>query len=124
MSPEGVVRLNPNGSPEGSMEACSYIDPSHVLEGKAEERAQIFLASPSEKFLVGVWECSPCKEKVEDYPFHECCFVLQGSVIVTDEEGRSETFSSGDAFTMRKGFQGLWHMTEHFKKYFIAYTGD
>lgn len=34
------------------------------------------------------------------------------------------TYRTGDTFFMHKGFQGIWNMTETFRKYFVIYAGD
>ncbi len=103
------------------MQSCSYIQTETLLEGTAEERAHVFLTSADEKFIAGVWECTPCKERIDSYPADEFMTVLAGSVTVTDDAGRSQTFSAGDSFTMQKGWSGTWHMTELFRKYFVMY---
>ena len=124
MSIQGSVKLDPDGAPGKGMEPTAYVDPATVLEGRAKERGHTFFASKDGNFLVGVWECSPCKEKIDSYPFNEFCQVLSGTVTVTDKSGRSETYRAGDSFFMHKGFEGIWDMTETFRKYFVIYAGD
>jgi len=104
------------------MEPCHYIDPKAVIEGKAIEKVHIYHTSPDERFVIGLWECSPCKEHIDSYPFDEFMVILNGAVTVTDDEGRSQTFKAGDRFVMQKGWRGTWHMTEPFKKYFVIYA--
>lgn len=104
-----------------NMEPSHYIHPDTILEGAAVERAHFFLASKDDKFFAGVWECTPCKEKVSSYPGDEFMTVLEGSVTVTDDQGITATYGVGDSFVMQKGWSGIWHMTEFFKKYFVIY---
>lgn len=124
MSINGAMKLDPNGAPGTGMEPTAYVDPATVIEGKASEKGHTFFASKDGKFLVGVWECSACKERIDSYPFNEFCQVLKGAVTVTDASGRSETYRTGDSFFMAKGFKGIWHMTETFRKYFVIYGDD
>ena len=124
MSIQGSTKLDPNGAPGAGMVPTAYVDPATVLEGKASEKGHTFFASKDEKFVVGVWECSPCKEWIDSYPFNEFCQVLKGAVTVTDADGKSETYRAGDSFFMRKGFKGIWHMTETFRKFFVIYGDD
>lgn len=121
---KGAMKLDPDGAPGAGMVPTAYVDPATVLEGKASEKGHTFFASEDEKFLVGVWECTACKERIDSYPFNEFCQVLNGAVTVTDEAGKSETYRAGDSFFMRKGFRGIWHMTETFRKYFVIYGDD
>lgn len=124
MSIQDSMRLDPDGAPGAGMAPTAYVDPATVLEGKAVEKGHTFFASKDGRFLVGVWECSPCRERIDSYPFNEFCQVLKGAVTVTDAAGRSETYRAGDSFFMPKGFRGIWHMTETFRKYFVIYGGD
>ena len=124
MSIKGAMKLDPNGAPGVGMVPTNYVDPATVLEGTLSEKGHTFFVSKDEKFLVGVWECSPCRERIDSYPFNEFCQVLKGAVTVTDAGGRSETYRAGDSFFMEKGFKGIWHMTETFRKYFVIYGND
>ena len=124
MSIQGSTKLDPNGASGAGMVPTAYIDPAAVLEGKASEKGHTFFASKDEKFVVGVWECSPCKEWIDSYPFNEFCQVLKGAVTLTDADGKSETYRAGDSFFMHKGFKGIWHMTETFRKFFVIYGDD
>ena len=48
------------------------------------------------------------------------CFVLDGSLTTTDENGHAETFAPGDAFIIPRGLNGFWHMTEHYKNFLVT----
>ncbi len=111
-------------SADQAMAPTQFVDPATVVEGKAEEVGHLFLTSQDEKFMAGIWQCSACKEDIESYPLNEFMVVLDGSVTCTGADGESATYGKGDCFIMEKGWRGVWHMTETFKKYFIAYTGD
>lgn len=99
----------------------NYINPAHVLEGKVVEKVHVYLQSNDEKFIAGIWECTPCKERIDSYPADEFMTVLAGSVTVADDLGHSQTYRNGDSFVMQKGWSGTWHMTETFSKYFVMY---
>lgn len=111
------------GAPDSgvAMEPSNYVDPATILEGEAVENAHVYLSSADGKFMAGVWECTPCKEKIDGYPADEFMTVLSGSVTVTDEDGQSQTFSAGESLVMQKGWSGVWEMTGRFKKYFVLY---
>jgi hypothetical protein len=69
---------------------------------------------------VGVWECSPCTERMRDYPFDQCCFVLEGSVTIIDQSEHAETFGPGAAFVIPRGFSGDWQMSERYRNFFVT----
>ena len=108
---------------EAKMEPCAYINPEEVVEGTPEESGHIFLASADGQFLAGIWECSPCKEEIASYPANEYMHVLAGEVVITGNDGSSQSFKAGDQLVMQKGWSGTWHMTQPFKKYFVMYLG-
>ena len=105
------------------MEPCAYINPEEVVEGTPEESGHIFLALADGQFLAGIWECSPCKEEIASYPANEYMHVLAGEVVITGNDGSSQSFKAGDQLVMQKGWSGTWHMTQPFKKYFVMYLG-
>ena len=120
MTHKTITRLSPRGAPGGVMAALNYIDPETVVEGEADERGHIFFSNAQGNVNVGIWECSSCTERVRDYPFDQCCFVLEGALTIIDESGHEESFGPGDAFVIPKGFNGDWKMTERYKNYFIT----
>ena len=115
-----ITRLSPSGAPGSGMEPLNYIDPATVMEGVAEELGHIFFTNEKGNVNVGVWECSRCTERVRDYPYDQCCFVLEGGLTIIDESGHEESFGPGDAFVIPKGFNGDWKMTERYKNFFIT----
>lgn len=108
-----------NGKECAELASSDYIDPERVVKGTAVEAAHIFHTDGSGQMVTGVWECSPCTERVDGYPFDEFVSVIEGSVVLTAPEGSEQTFSAGDSFVMPKGWQGIWHMPTQFKKLFV-----
>lgn len=98
----------------------SYIGADTVIDGKADERGHLFFTNATGKVNAGVWECAPCTERIRNYPFDQCCFVLEGLLTIIDENGHAETFSPGDAFIIPRGFNGDWCMTERYKNFFVT----
>ncbi len=121
MTDKVITRMLPGGDPDGGMKPMGYIDPGTVANGIAiDERGHLFFTNAAGNVNAGVWECSPCTEQVIDYPYDQVCFVLEGSLTITDESGHAETFTPGDSFTIPRGFNGSWQMTEQYKNYFVT----
>ncbi len=120
MTDNVITRLLPGGSPESGMAPMGYIAADTVADGTADERGHMFFTNKAGNVNVGVWQCTPCIEEVRDYPYDQCCFVLEGSLTITDQSGHAQTFTPGDAFVIPRGFNGTWHMTEPYKNYFIT----
>ncbi|MEP9317720.1 cupin domain-containing protein [Pseudomonas sp. LABIM340] len=116
-----VNRLSPNGIDGKALEPSHYVSAENVPGGVLpSESAQTFLASADERFSVGVWECSPCREEIKSYPADEYCLVLEGTVEIT-ADGKTQVFKAGDSFSIRRGTHLVWNMTTQFKKYFALY---
>jgi uncharacterized cupin superfamily protein len=73
---------------------------------------------------LGTWACNEGAVEIQGHAVDEACFVVSGSVTLTDSEGRSETFSAGDAFLLPRGFRGTWAQSDNFKKLFVAISRD
>ena len=80
----------------------------------------MFFSNTDGNVNVGVWQCTPCTEEAIDYPFDQCCFVLDGTMTITDESGHTETYPAGDAYVIPRGFKGHFKMTGDYKNYFIT----
>ncbi len=72
---------------------------------------------------VGVWEAGMGKSIIKDFPFTEYVLMISGRVIVTDHNGKSRTFESGDTFVIPKGWSGIWDVQERMKKQIVR-IGD
>ncbi len=120
MTENAITRLLPDGLPDGGMKPMGYISDDAVADGIADERGHIFFTNATGNVNVGVWQCTPCTEVARGYPFDQCCFVLDGTMTITDERGHTGTYTAGDAFVIPRGFNGSFKMTGNFKNYFIT----
>ncbi len=112
-------RLLPQGDSVDGMQPSNFTDPDAFTTNDKTEVNHTFFQTDDEKILLGVWECAPCREKIESYPVHEMMTVLSGSVTLTNAEGQSETFTPGDTFFVAKGTKCTWHITETLKKFYM-----
>jgi uncharacterized cupin superfamily protein len=70
--------------------------------------------------LVGdIWKSEPGILRDIDYPFDQVVFILEGSLILTPDEGEVQHYKKGDVFLYPKGFTGLWEMPEDYKELII-----
>lgn len=72
---------------------------------------------------VGLWEADVSKTRLIDYPFTEYVLMISGRLVITNEDGTSEEFTSGDTFVMPKGWTGIWDIQERMKKQMVQ-IGD
>ncbi len=112
-------RLLPNGDPETGMQPSDFTPPETFTSDDHREVNHTFFSTEDGSILSGVWESAPCKEEIESYPVHEMMTVLSGSVTLTDADGRSETFTSGDTFFVPKGTKFTWQITQTLRKFYM-----
>ena len=113
------VRLLKDGNPENGMGPSSLVRPEAFSVSDPSETIHTPFTNAQGNVTAGVWECSPCLEKIERYGVDEICTVLSGSVTVTGEDGNAQTFGPGDSFVMPQDFKGTWHITETLKKFYM-----
>ncbi len=119
MSHASVVRLNSEG-PEGKgLEFWGHLENERVGEGEPIETGHNFFTDATGKLTAGVWECTPCTSEIDSYPVDEFCYILSGTVVLTDGAGHAETFKPGDSFVVHKGMKCTWHMPETTRKYYV-----
>lgn len=88
-----------------------------AVEGAAQPRAYTAYTDPSGVFTVGVWACDPGTLAIDDLAIDEACYLIKGEVIISDPHGNSERFTAGEAFLLKRGFVGTWHMPGPILKY-------
>lgn len=75
-------------------------------------------STPGEAFSAGIWEAPACVEKfIAEH--EEYCHIIQGSVRLTDQLGRSKTFGPGSHFTIPAGFSGIWENLATVRKAYV-----
>ena len=64
-----------------------------------------------------IWE-----KEVSEFPWEyseqETCLILEGKVIVTNEEGEEFSFGDGDWVVLPKGMKCKWKISEAMKKHY------
>lgn len=117
-----VIRMDPQGSAETGMGIWNTLSHENIISGDARDRThEVFNRRDldNSKVRVGVWEAKPYKEKLVDYPCNEFMYVIEGSCIITEEDGNCVEFRKGESFFMPSGFSGYWEQHEPMKKYYM-----
>ena len=114
-----VFRMLVNGDPETGMQPSDMIEVSAFTTSNQSETNCTFFQTENSSVINGVWECAPCVEEIESYPVHEMMTVISGSVTMTNDDGSSDTFISGDTFFIAKGTKCTWEVTETLRKFYM-----
>jgi uncharacterized cupin superfamily protein len=114
------------GSPPGArpMLADSGWRPTRVPKSQGmTPQSRDYYKDRSGKVRSGVWACNAGTIEIRDNPAEEVCFVVSGTVRVTDCTGRSETFGTGECLALPRGFSGLWAQSDDFAIVYVAVEG-
>ncbi len=121
MATQTVIRLNGNG-PEGEgLEFWGHLESENIVAGNPVESGHNYFTDNTGQLTAGVWECTPCTSEIDSYPVDEFCFILSGTVVITDADGHAETFKAGECFVVPKGLKCTWHMPETTRKYYVIF---
>ena len=55
---------------------------------------------------IGVWESKPGEMTYTDLEYDELMYVLDGTIVMTNEQGLTETFGPGEGLVLPKGWTG------------------
>lgn len=99
------------------------IAPEKVVSGAPQAGAVPALENEAAGFYTGLWASTAGAWRVA-YTEDELCVLLSGAVRLTAADGAEQTFRAGDAFTIPRGFSGVWEsLTPVRKLYAIAVLG-
>lgn len=78
--------------------------------------------SPETLDALNVMEWPIWEKEVSNFPWHydeqEICYLLEGEVTVTTENGSQYHCQAGDLVTFRKGLSCYWSIEEPVKKHY------
>lgn len=114
MAAVNVVRFGANPPPAETGK------PGNIVSGTPTTRLQNYFSDDTGQFFSGIWESSPGKWRVA-YAENEFCGILSGRIILTNADGRSEEFKTGDAFIIPAGFEGTWETVETVRKWYAIF---
>lgn len=107
---------------QGPLPACEPYRPpaERILAGDPVQTAHNYYSSSDGRFHSGVWTCQPGKWRVV-FTENEFCQLTAGLLIVTGDDGKTQTFKAGDAFVSPSGFTGVWEVVEPARKVYAIY---
>jgi uncharacterized cupin superfamily protein len=116
-----IVRLDRERLGGNNLGEFSPYEPE---SGNLVARGYDYLYSEDEKFGIGVWESKPGEMSYDDLEYYELMYVLDGSLAMTDEHGKTETFGPGEGLVLPKGWSGTLAVPEGgVRKIWVSYMG-
>ena len=124
MADRSFTKLNPSGPAETGL----IRRPPYPREGLKTEppihSSYLYVNDEDLGIKVGVWECTPHTSTMRPFPVNEFMILLEGSVTMLEQDGRTTTVRAGEAFVVPKGVVCQWKQFEPVRKYFAIYGGD
>jgi uncharacterized cupin superfamily protein len=116
-----IIRLDRERLAGNNLGEFSPYEPD---SGDLVARGHDYFYSEDENFGIGVWESKPGKMTYVDLPYDELMVVLDGSLVMTDEHGKTEVFGVGEGLVLPKGWSGTLAVPEGgVRKIWVSYMG-
>lgn len=101
---------------EGVMPEVSRPDPAKVVKG--DPVLTTWNVEDADGLYCGLWASTPGAWRIA-YTEWEYFRLLEGRVILTDDEGPVHHVGPGDSFLIRPGFSGVWETVESVLKDYV-----
>ena len=111
-----ILRI-PHEAP--ASEATSVADGKLIAGNPSQGVANLF-SDPGGQFHCGIWEAEPATWRVS-YSEHEYCLMLEGRILIRDDDDTETLVAKGDSFVVPAGFSGTWQVLEKARKVYVIY---
>ena len=92
--------------------------------GDLMARGYEYFYSEDGNFGIGVWESKPGETVYTDLEYEELMYVLDGAIVMTDDQGNSERYASGEGVVLPKGYTGTLAVPDGgVRKIWVSYMG-
>lgn len=102
--------------------STSVVEPERRVSGAPEQSLKNMYASAAKELLSGTWSSEVGKWTVDYSQRHEFCYLIEGHIVLTNEDGEESSFKAGDAFVIPVGFKGSWEVIEPVAKHYVIYN--
>ncbi len=77
-------------------------------------------ATADEASSAGFWQASAGRSYWK-FDYTEVIFVLEGRLIVTEDDGEAVELGPGDTAVFPTGWQGEWNIVDEMKKFYVVF---
>jgi uncharacterized cupin superfamily protein len=115
MTIKGIVDFRYGAAP-----LAGEIEAAKLVSGTPRTSVANHYSDATQRFHCGSWGSTPGKWRVS-YTEHEFCYLLEGRVRLTADDGSALEFRAGDAFVVPAGWSGTWETLETTRKHYAIY---
>jgi uncharacterized protein len=104
----------------GAEPVAGAIEAAKLVSGAPHTSVANHYSDATQRFHCGTWGSTPGKWRVR-YSEHEFCYLLEGRVRLTADDGTAVEFRAGAAFVVPAGFSGTWETLETTRKHYAIF---
>jgi uncharacterized cupin superfamily protein len=117
----GIIKPTAQG-PAGGLQRVEIEDASQFLGDVPVQHKHVYYADPTGRMQVGLWDSTAFERAVAPFPRNELMCILEGSVVLTDGDGREHHCKAGDTVYIPQGVECGWKSTERVRKFYSVYV--
>ena len=118
VSTDGAVKAVDSSITPEQMEILDTTDPFIISGKKPTQRDYNYFTNDAEDMFVGMWDTTAFESEMAPFPCHEFVRLLQGEVVITEENGTVQTFGKDDVFFIPHGTVCSWKVSGYVKKFY------
>lgn len=120
MTSARLMRLFPHAGGDG-LDDWGEIPAADLVSGSPKQRGRYCFNAPDIGLSAGVWDCTAFEGRMSPYSVDEFMLLLEGSVTVTEANGRVTRVEAGESFIIPRGLECAWKQDGYVRKIFVIY---
>jgi uncharacterized cupin superfamily protein len=94
---------------------------AELMSGSPRQRGRIYFDAPDLGLSAGVWDCTAFEGRMAPYSVDEFMMLLEGTITVTEANGRVTRIEAGESFIIPRGLDCAWKQEGYVRKIFVIY---
>lgn len=115
-----LMRMFPHPGGDG-LEEWGPMPAEDLAAGMPRQRGRYYFNAPEIGLSAGVWDCTAFEGRMAPYSVDEFMLLLEGSVTITEADGRVTRVEAGEAFVIPRGLNCAWKQGGYVRKIFAIY---
>jgi uncharacterized cupin superfamily protein len=115
-----LMRMFPHAGGHG-LDDWEDMPAAELASGLPKQHGRYYFNGPDIGLSAGVWDCTAFESRMARYPVDEFMMLLEGSVTVTEANGRVTRIDAGESFVIPRGLDCAWKQDGYVRKIFAIY---